>query len=505
MIALQELARVVSEGRLDNVAVFNVYNRKDGHSLYNQFLNGILSAEFKSDEEAAKLLYGVDKDDVKYRVLKNRLKSRLYNNILFINSGKRASSSYYGVWCSLHRHMVVAKFLIGYDAKNAGMELMNKVLNKALKYELHDIVQQCAIIFRRQYMLNGDIKKFDYYNNLFKQSNDRLMAEVHAEELYYTVLINFNKSYSLPPELIALSKRCSEQINELAENHPTYLINYYDNSIQSIYYQLINDYKSSIESCTKFENYLLANKIFYSNTRMVSVLLNKAYCFLHLNNFADGIKSAEKALRLCSPDTDNWFSVAEIHFLLLLNNNSMDKATDSYIEVTGNLRFTFLRPQLQESWKIYGGYLWFLLNYYKNDKCLNKLSTKKQSFRFSKLQNEIPVFSKDKKGMNVAVLVLQVLLLLQKKDYVKIISRTEALKSYIYRNLAKDDAYRSHIFIKMVLAMEKAQFDLEKTKQKTKDLLAEMKKGDLKYTYTQTRMEIIPYERLWDIVLDLIR
>jgi hypothetical protein len=32
-----------------------------------------------------------------------------------------------------------------------------------------------------------------------------------------------------------------------------------------------------------------------------------------------------------------------------------------------------------------------------------------------------------------------------------------------------------------------------------------MREGELSYTNTQTRMEIIPYERLWDMVLHMIR
>ncbi|MGZ5304496.1 MAG: hypothetical protein ACXWDO_10320, partial [Bacteroidia bacterium] len=180
------------------------------------------------------------------------------------------------------------------------------------------------------------------------------------------------------------------------------------------------------------------------------------------------------------------------------------KATDLYIEVVTHSRFEYTRPQQQELWKIFGGYLWFTATSEQNDVCINKLTSRKQLFRFSKLLNEIPHFAQDKKGMNVAVLILQILLLLQKKEYVAIISRTEALKSYIYRNLDKD-AHRSHVFIKMLLAMEKSQFEANKTTQKTKSLLEKLKQVDLSYTATQARMEIIPYEQLWQSALNLLK
>jgi tetratricopeptide (TPR) repeat protein len=504
MRSLQELAKIVSEYRLDNVAAFNVYNRKDKSSKYNQFLDGILSQEFMDDDTAADKLYQVSKDDIKYRVLKNRLKQRIYNNVLFIYSGKRASSPYWDAWLSLYRHSVVAKFLVSIGAKNAGNELMHKVLQKAEKYQLHDIVQQCSLHFRRQSMLVGNLKKFDEYNSIFKKATDSMVAEAKAEELYYTLALQLNRTFTHSADLIEQAKNNAEQLTALSNEVPSDLVRYYEHSLKSIYFQLINDYRSAITSCDNFEKYLKDNPVFYNDNRMVSVLVTKGSCYLHLNEFAEGIKCAEKALKLSSEGTENWFSLLELHFLLLLNSNDLDKATDVYILAANHPRLNYIRPQQQETWKIFGGYLWFMLNYYHNEKCINKLSNQKQGFRFSKLLNEIPNFSKDKKGMNVAVLILQILLLLEKKEYVKIISRTEALKSYIYRNLHKDDAYRSHFFIKMILTMEKAQFDYDDTIEKTKGQLEKLKESNLNYASTHTRMEIIPYERLWGIVLDLI-
>jgi len=504
MKSLLELVKVVSDYRLDNVAIFNIHNRKDKDSKYNQFLDGVLNDEFKDDDDAAKALYNSDTDNVTYRVLKNRIKERIYNNILFINTGKRSSNSYADVYLKLNRHLIVSKFLVGLNAKTAGYELMNKVLNKAIKYQMHDIIQQCSLHFRRQSMLEGSSGRFDYYNNLFHDANDSLMAEVRAEELYYNVAISLNKSVSHSPELIEKARECSKSISELQEKFHTYFVNYYDHSVKSIYFQLVSDYSSAIASCDRFDAYLKEFPIFYSDARHANNLVVKASCYLHLGNYKRGIECIAEATPLYAEGSENWFTMQEIHFLLLFNSNDLYGATEIYCNMITHPRFNYMRDQQQEIWKIFGGYLWFIINYYNNEKCLKLLSDQKQTFRFSKFLNEIPLFSRDKKGMNVAVLILQILLLLEKKEYVKIISRMEALKSYTYRNLGKDDAYRSHYFIKMLLSMEKMQFDAGKTQQKTAVLLDKLRRGDLNYTSTQTRMEIISYERLWNIALDMV-
>jgi tetratricopeptide (TPR) repeat protein len=505
MKALLELVKVVSDYRLDNVPIFSIHNRKDKDSKYNQFLDGVLNGQFSDDEEAAKLIYDSDTNSVKYRVLKNRLKERLYNNIVFIDSGKRNSNTYSGVYLKLYRHMIVARFLVGWNAKNAGYELMNKVLNKAIKYQMHDIVQQCSLHFRRQSMLEGNNSRFDYYNELFHSANNSQMAEVKAEELYYTIMIHFNKSVSPSPELIEKARDCSKSITQLREKFHTYSINYYDHSIKSIYFQLISDYSSAIASCDRFDKYLQDNPIFYSDARHANNLVVKGSCYLHLGNYKKGIECAKQAQPLYAEGSENWFILQELYFLLLFNSNDLYGATEIFCNVIRHPRINYTRAIQQELWKVIGGYLWFMINYFKDDQCLKLLTQQKQIFRFSKLLNEIPLFSRDKKGMNVAVLILQILLLLEKREYVKVISRMEALKSYTYRNLGKDDAYRSHYFIKMLLAMEKAQFEPAKTEVKTRDLLDKLRRGDLNYTSTQTRMEIISYERLWNIALDMIK
>src|SRR5690606_8470739 len=98
-------------------------------------------------------------------------------------------------------------------AKKAGYELLEKILVKAVKYQFHDIIQQAALHFRRHSMMMGDDKKFDQYNKLFKEANTALLAEAEAEELYYKVMIHFNKSYSKPQKLVDLAKKCAESIS----------------------------------------------------------------------------------------------------------------------------------------------------------------------------------------------------------------------------------------------------------------------------------------------------
>lgn len=502
MKSLSELVRLVTTYHLNKVAFFNFYNKNDKDTLYYKFMDGLNNEEIKTDEDAAFLLYGEKENNVRYRVLKNRLKERLYNNILFLETGRRASSSYATAFQSTYRMMVVAVSLISEGARTAGFELLNNVYKKALKYELHHIVELCALYLRRENLLLGNRENLENYTQIFKEASDKMLEEANAEELYRNIAIHFKSVNPKKEDVISIAKTNMDKIIKISKKYNTYQIKYYEYSIKSIYYQLINDFNAALKENERFEKYLIANNVFYSKARHGSIAITKLSCYLYLGQFKKGLIEAEKSLDFFAVGTVNWFIVQEIYFLLAFNNEDFNLATEIYCQAVESRRFDSLSPLQIEIWKIYGGYLWFMLKYKKKDALLNVLKDHKHSFRFGKLINEIPLFSKDKQGMNVAVLILQILLLLQEKDYISITQRTVALKSYINRNLSKKQSKRSYCFIKMLLVSENTSFDKKNTERKSAKFLEQMMQEEKDYLFEQdSRIEIIPYEKLWKIVL----
>jgi hypothetical protein len=501
---LKELVHLIHDNRLENISIFTIHNRKENNN-YNKIFDAILNNKIETDDDGAKLLYGAKDEDVRYRVFKKRFRERLYNSILFIDTGKRSTGSYHEVYHDLSRKLLVAKSLIGVSLKQPGYSLLKTVLKKAEEFHYFDVVMDCAVYFRRQMMMEGNEAEFIRFNNLYNSAMANLNASNSAEFHYYKVMIKINQSSAQTHDLIVLAKQSFDVIEMLRRTHPVYQVRYYASNMANVYYQLVHQFDKALESSNEFESFLLSNKVFYSKATHANILTTKASCYLNLKAYEDGIKAAKQALNLYSEGSENWFLVMELYFLMLINSRLLKEAVDTYIQIIEHERFEYMRPVQVEMWRILGGYLNFLLHFEQNKKLLEKVTKHAGTFRLSKLINEIPNFAKDKKGMNVAVLILQILNLLFQKDYIKIISRTEALKSYIYRNLKKDDAYRSHYFVKMILTMEKTNFESESTKEQAQIYLNEMQKLDIVFNASQTRLEIIPYETLWEMILQMLR
>lgn len=123
------------------------------------------------------------------------------------------------------------------------------------------------------------------------------------------------------------------------------------------------------------------------------------------------------------------------------------------------------------------------------------------TFRLAKFMNSTPIFSKDKRGINVSILLMHIAFLLQRKDYNAIIDRTDSLNQYAYRYLRKDDSFRSNCMIKMVIQMTKADFNPIRTARYTADLRKQLGHVTLAGSGENIEVEIIPFEVLWEIMM----
>ncbi|MEL6989086.1 MAG: hypothetical protein AAGK97_14835, partial [Bacteroidota bacterium] len=113
-------------------------------------------------------------------------------------------------------------------------------------------------------------------------------------------------------------------------------------------------------------------------------------------------------------------------------------------------------------------------------------------------------FTKDKRGLNIAILIVHVLFLLHLKKYNQIIDRTEALNQYCYRYLRTDDTFRSNCFIKMLLQIPKADFNRMRTERYAEKFVNKLRSMPLSVSTQSAEVEFFPYEDLWEITLEML-
>ncbi|MDQ3072618.1 MAG: hypothetical protein M3Q97_05085 [Bacteroidota bacterium] len=106
--------------------------------------------------------------------------------------------------------------------------------------------------------------------------------------------------------------------------------------------------------------------------------------------------------------------------------------------------------------------------------------------------------------MNTAILILQILWLLKKKKWNSVIDRAESLRSYLYRNLNHRVSERTILFIKMLLQLDKSDFEVETWNSRTKSLLNKMGAYVQLYKPEESRIEVVSYEQLHSFILSCL-
>lgn len=199
--------------------------------------------------------------------------------------------------------------------------------------------------------------------------------------------------------------------------------------------------------------------------------------------FDKAADNIHKAKSLTQRGSNNYYRFLYYEILSQLHQGHYQQAHDLYIPAAGKLA----DKPIAEQFLLLKGYFAFLQR--------NGTIQSNSRFQLYKFLNEVPLFSKDKSGHNVNILILQILYYLG-KDHSRIIDKIDAIEVYRLRYLYG----RSSIFLKMLWKMIHYKFNpiaiTNRTSQDVKKLNAVPLNID---------SEVIPYEQLWEIVMAHLR
>ena len=115
--------------------------------------------------------------------------------------------------------------------------------------------------------------------------------------------------------------------------------------------------------------------------------------------------------------------------------------------------------------------------------------------------NEVPIFSKDKEGNNIHILILKIILNIG-VNHDRIIDERDAIERYIERYLKKNHL-RSKLLLQMLIQIPSSHFNRSTLEYRTNKLYTRLQNAKKLEGFDPSR-EIIPFERLWEMVLNLL-
>lgn len=502
MDSLKELILFVNKQKVAKIEVMG--NPSNYSGKMKKLYEGIIIGKYQGDGDALLDLYGTTEPRDSYQKLKYRLKQRLINTIFFIDVNKPSFDETQKAYYSSQRYVNAVDILLGRGARKTAIDIAEKSLRITMKFEFTDLSLNLLRRLTRHYtIMEHNPKKMVKYNTLFDDYMDVWEAEALAEK-YYTRLQMYSIQNAIITDTIKqegkkYSRKLEQFVGKVKSNRFITFSNLMFillSELQGNYDHILRISDNAIESLQKKKNLYKIGIYAFRSKKINYHILWK--------NYKEAEEEIEKALDLIPEGKINWFITYEKYLRVSFHRKDYQKAYETFMKVSVDYGFQPVYKNIVEIWKIYEAYFNFFIQNFQIDLSKSKYQPGKK-FRISKFLNEVPTYSADKRGYNIPILIIQVLFLLQQKNYNRIIDKVEALHAYCYRHLKKDDTFRSNCFIKMLLLLPKCDFHRVAVERKSKVLQNKLASVPLEIITRQSaEIEIVPYEDLWEIVMDML-
>lgn len=106
--------------------------------------------------------------------------------------------------------------------------------------------------------------------------------------------------------------------------------------------------------------------------------------------------------------------------------------------------------------------------------------------------------------MNIPILIIELLLGIAQKRYDELIDRVEAMDKYRSRYLRDEGVERANRFLRMLLQLPKNAFRREEALAKAREDQLALEAMPVEMANQTFEIEIIPYEKLWEMALEIL-
>jgi hypothetical protein len=459
-----------------------------------RFIKNIESGFYDCDEQAAADLYSSSTNDPRYKMLKHRIKSKLYNSLKFLDPDKAGLNLVRKKEFECHNLLFQANILRWKHEFELVANLATKSLIIAEQYDFTDIKVSALELLNFSYSELGAAKKFLDTQDALREVITGFMQEREAVSLFQNATIQLRKSTKNRKEFLKQLPNLITKLEKLWESSGTFSAfnSFYRTYI--MYHELEGNFQMIINITLDALKQVNENKV--NRFRFDSMYNNYIMIYAHLRakDYVNGIAHAEKNLPLYSPSSRNWFAYMENYFLLAVHARQYELGDSLQRQVFNNSAFNTTIPTIaKERWLLYRTYF----------KLVYPAAAAKEGEAKNPYLLSLPEYSKDKLGFNVAILTLQFIYLLEKGETEALLYRIESIKKYVSTHLKDVFSLRSKLFLKLLVLTVTEDYDAIECRRKGETLYRKLidtpAPGD-----AYAEIEIVPYEHLWDLILDIL-
>ncbi|MBK8698871.1 MAG: hypothetical protein IPN29_04770 [Saprospiraceae bacterium] len=464
-------------------------------------MEGILEHNYQTDLQASNDLFGIKSNTIKYQRIKKKLNDRLYDAVLFITPSLQGSPKFLDELIELNKVGSTLNVLNYFMRRDLSLPLIEQHFNKAYKYFMHNEVLLMANTMRLYFgITEPNNAKYKYYNKIYEEAIYHLHWELKANYYYEMINTRFGRNKKVDKDAII-----SDVIGFLEELSPhegkvrsqKFHRDFYN--LKMVFHHVQNQYHEVVEVCNDLLDYLDTLEFTSLAVRRYAIR-QKAEHLILLNLYDEALVEMNKIIKLESEGTTSWLNSIKIIILIEINQNKYKEAHDTYQKLVAHKSYRNTKSTFKRSLELINVYFYLfkLMEVIPNDLKDNKSEVKRYLADY-------PEFGKDKGAMNIPVIIAQLLEAIILKRESDVLDRMEALKKYSSRYITKNKGVRSNCFINMLLEIVRNNYHVVAIERHARKYFTKLVANPKISTEEAAEVEFIPYEHLWDIILNFLK
>lgn len=476
--------------------------------------NSLLEALIRSDSQLGKMYHAIAKNEAisdrdlleilpelgtlqAVSTLRNRLKNRLCDAVFLLDFREENYPDRQAAFVECVKKWSAAMILITKNIRSIGIKQLENLLRHTLEFEFTEMSMNIIRTLELYYgTIEGNQRKFNELEETLLELESAWLAEQKAERLYSNLVMHYVNARADKYAASEKAKEYFEQIQPLMQRHEAFKVHFFGYLIKTIIFDSLHEYDKMEQVCLDAVAFFETKK-YRSGMVLQTFYYNLLTCYLNTRQFEKGLPYFQELEHLVEPNSFNWFKLQEIYLMTAMHSEKYREGLNTLEKVRANPSFQSQPSHVQEIWRIFEAYLYYLMLTGQLPGDESRLS----HFRMSRFLNEVPVLSKDKRGMNIAVLTVQFLYYAAMHMQDECENRVDAFKKYVTRYLNDDTTLRNRCFIKMILQIPASSFDSKLIRKKTREPFSQLQQMPWHTVNQHREVEVVPYEHLWLIVL----
>lgn len=493
MKEINKLVDLVTHGLKSNYDVINLTGDVENPGKEQQLYNGVLKGIYPTDESAAEGMYQSDIYDQRFRMLKSRLRHKLYDLLYHIDFDEPGftHSTKVGLEAKEYLHKAHILFRLGENA------MADKQLNKCIALVEDNQITDSLLeaLELKSDILSYECKPTDFELtiNRIEEVNQLLQIEKANQRLFLRMRMLMSKS-------IHSRNTCHDHLKKAIQESEK---SYKDTKSINIF---LNYYQLKAWLFLLEENFLGLYKFTQEAVKTVAKSkvnqdrFDQGYnsylacrALLAAEKYKEGYAEAKAGFKHMDKSTERWFDHSETYFLLAGHNKDYKLAKKILEDVIKNPNYSRASDSTIGRWKVFRIYL----NFASPGKEMLK------RVRFNDVYEAADYYYVESKGYYMTLPLLEFIHHTHKDRLDLAMNKLDEVEHYFFKYLNEPGKNpREKQFYKMLKTLKTLDFDVEKTKGKTEKYLTKMAE---KRSYAPfSDFEIIPYEDLWEIVMQTV-